>query len=1044
MSRASGGGGLLRVAVERPVTVLVTALLVVLFGALSVADLPIQLTPDVSVPTLTVRTAWPGAAPSEIEAEILEQQEEALKDVPGLVAMTAEARTGQGTVTLELTVGTDIDDALVRVSNRLTQVGNYPEAANDPVVQTADSTGPPLAVIAVRSPRGDPVAGYRTWLEDRVLPELLRIEGVGDVRLIGGRDRVVAVDFDPRALASRNLRVGQLVVRVRSELRAISGGEVTLGRRRLQVRTMAVDATPEQLEAIVIGAGPDGTPIRLGDVGRASISLRDAPGVAMSDDRPSLVMLLSREAGSNVLEVTERIRETVTRLDRDVFAPESLRIEVISDQVDYIRGALSLVQQNLLIGAALAALALLIFLRSFGSSAIVSVSIPVCVFGTLLGMTLLGRSINVVSLAGITFAIGMVLDNSIVSLESIDTWRSRVGDAKEAAFQGVREVWGALLASTATTAAVFVPVIAWEGEVGQLLRDVAVAVSFAILTSLWVSTWVIPSLATRLRPKPPSVGRGLAVRARGAVGAMARKLSGSIVGSAAVVLLAVGVSVGLSVALLPPLEYLPSGNRNLLFGILTPPPGTSVEELDRVARQVQTRIARETGRDGVPAIDRSFFVGSPDRLFAGAVARDPSQVRELLGWLRGVQGAIPGFFSFTNQASLFGRIGGGRAIEVNLTGADLQQLAGVGGRMMGAVREALPGAQVRPDPSLDPGTPELHVVPRRREAAALGMATDELGLTVDALIDGAVVGELTPAGETSLDVLVRAVREDGVRLEDPDALGSAPVVTPTQQIVPLAALARLSEELGPTVIRRIERRRGITLIVSPPESIPLERAMEVLETEVLTPMRSQLPAGVDVEVSGSAGDLEEARTDFAGVLLLALVLSYLLMAALFEDFLAPVVVLVTVPLAAAGGLMALRAVDAWLAPQSLDLMTAVGFLILIGVVVNNAILVVDGAIARLREGDALATAVGASVEGRVRPILMTTATSLAGLLPMVLVPGDGSELYRGVGAIVLGGLALSTVLTLVVVPCFFGLVWRVRALVAPRAPASEAASQAAE
>ncbi len=497
----------MRIAVDRPVTVMVTAILVVVFGALSIADLPIQLTPDISVPTLTVRTGWPGSSPTEVETEILEPQEDALKDVPGLIEMTGEARSDQGSLALEFAVGTDIDDALVRVSNRLTEVGGYPEAADEPSVQTADSTGPPIAVIAVRSPRGEPVDAYRTWLEDRILPELQRIEGVGDARLLGGRDRVLVVDFDPAALASRGVRVAQLIDRVRSELRDVSGGDMTLGRHRLLVRTMAVDATPEQLDDIVIAAGPDGTPIRVRDVGASSLTLREPAGVAMSDDRPSLVLLVDREAGSNVLEVTERIRAAVERLDREVFAPEALRIEVISDQVDYIEGALHLVEQNLLIGAFLAALVLLVFLRSFGASAIISISIPVCVFGTLLGMTLLGRTINVVSLAGITFAIGMVVDNSIVSLENIDNWRGRVSDPKEAAFQGVREVWGAILASTATTAAVFVPVIAWQGEVGQILRDVAVAVSFAILTSLWVSVWVIPSLATRLRSKSSTEAR---------------------------------------------------------------------------------------------------------------------------------------------------------------------------------------------------------------------------------------------------------------------------------------------------------------------------------------------------------------------------------------------------------------------------------------------------------------------------------------------------------------------------------------------------------
>ncbi|HJL17124.1 MAG TPA: efflux RND transporter permease subunit [Sandaracinaceae bacterium LLY-WYZ-13_1] len=1026
-------GGLLRVAVERPVTVVVTAVLVVLFGALSVLGLPIQLTPDIAVPQLTVRTDWPGASPTEVESEILEPQEDVLESVPGLVRMEGQARPDQATLTLEFAVGTDIEEALVRVTNRLTQVGDYPDAAQEPEVDTADGAGPPLAVIAIRSPTGEPVAAYRTWVDQNVLPELQRVPGIGEIRHIGGRDTVFLVEFDPRELAARGIAVPALAARLRTELADVSAGDVTLGRRRLLVRTMAVDPEPARLEDVVLRSGPDGTPVRLGDVARVSLGLRDATGVAMSDDRPSMVLLLDREAGTNVLEVTERIRERVAELDRERFQPEGLRIEVLSDQVDYIQGALDLVQQNLLIGAGLAVIVLFLFLRSFGASAIVSLAIPISVFGTALGMTLLGRSVNVVSLAGITFAIGMVLDNSIVSLESIDTWRRRVGDPKEAAFRGIREVWGALIASTATTAAVFVPVITWEGEVGQLLRDVAVAISFAVLTSLVVSVWVIPGLAglaLKASPTDAPSAPSLARRATDAVGRAVSWLIGARWRSALVVVGAVSACVAFAWAMLPPIEYLPKGNRNLVFGILVPPPGTSVEELERVGERVQTRVAAQTGDDVEegPAIRRSFFVGGPERIFAGAVARDPERVDEMLGWLRRLQGEIPGYISFATQASLFGRAGGGRSIEVDLTGSDLGTLTRVGGAMFGRLQEAIPGAQIRPQPSLDPGAPELRAYPRRGEAAPLGVTTSDLGLTVDALVDGAIIGELGPEGEPQLDVVVRAVREGGERLDDPEDLRTAPVVTPGGEVVPLTVLAELREELGPTVIRRLERRRALTLAVAPPDEIPLETALARIEDEVIAPMRADgsLPGSVRVEYSGTAGDLEIAQGQFANVLLLALIISYLLMSALFEDFLAPIVVLVTLPLAAAGGVGALRLVDATLAAQPLDLMTALGFLILIGVVVNNAILVVDGALARLREGAALDDAVQGAVEARVRPILMTTLTSLAGLTPMVVLPGSGSELYRGVGAVVLGGLLLSTALTLFVVPSFFSLVWRVR------------------
>ena len=1037
-----GAQGLLATTIARPVTVMVGVILVAVFGALSVVGLPIQLTPDVTRPIMTIGTSWPGAAPTEIESEILEPQEDALEDVDGLVEMTSTASQGSGNVTLEFEVGTDIDEALVRVSNRLAQVGTYPEAANEPVVGTSDATGPPLAVITIRVPlepdgsvpEATPAA-YRTWLEQEILPELERIPGVGGVRHIGGRDAEVHVDFDAGALAARGLSVASLAASVRSELRDRSGGDLRIGKRSFVVRTPLVPEDVAELERIVIGAGPDGVPIRLADVGRVRNGLREARGVAFSDDRPSMVLLLTREAGTNVLEVTREVRDRVETLNTERFAPEGLEIEVISDQTHYIEGALELVQQNLLMGALLAIFALVVFLRSFGAALVISVSIPVCVFGTALGMSLLGRSVNVVSLAGVTFAIGMVLDNSIVSLESIDTWRRRAKTAAAAALGGVREVWGAVLASTATTAAVFVPIVLWEGEVGQLLRDVAIAIALAVAFSLLVSVWVIPSLAARfLKPKPPregadpwSVRTGLRVKTW--IGARVRWLSGRTHRALAIVALAVAGSIALALTLLPPLEYLPRGNRNLVFGILVPPPGYAVEELEAIGERVQAQMAAESGEGGV--IARSFFVGSPDRVFAGCVAQDPDAVDAALAIVRRVQSGIPGVISFSNQASLFGGLGGGRSIEIDLSGSDLEVLTGLAGRMMGAVGETLEGAQTRPIPGLDPGAPELHVVPRREAAAGLRMAGDELGLTVDALVDGAIIGEVGPSGEPKLDVVLRGHPGDldANGYEEPQALLGAPVATPSGHVVPLAALATLEHALGPTQIRRIERRRAITLQVSPPDEIPLEVAIDRIEREVVAPLEQEgaIPSDVRVDLSGTAADLDVATGKLIEVLLLALLISFLLLAALFEDFLAPVVVLASVPLAAAGGVGGLRLVDAFLSPQPLDLMTALGFLILIGVVVNNAILVVDGAIARLREGASLQDAVPAAVEARVRPIFMTTVTSLAGLLPMVLFGGAGAELYRGVGAIVLGGLALSSLLTLFVVPSVFTLVWRLRA-----------------
>ncbi|MGB5267450.1 MAG: efflux RND transporter permease subunit [Polyangiales bacterium] len=1027
--------GLIWVAIQRPISVVVGIVLVILFGTLSVMDLPIQLTPDIATPTISVSTVWPGAAPLEIETEILEPQEEVLKNVQGLTRMESSASMNSGSITLEFEVDTDIEEALVRVTNNLSQVSSYPDSVREPTVETANSAGPPLAVVAIRDPKKGSVAAYRTWVEDEVLPEIDRIPGVAGIFFIGGQDTEVHVLFDAQALGARGLSVQDVADRVRSELRDLSGGDVTLGKRRYLVRTAIAPETPAALEEVVLGASSDGTPILLGDVATVKLALRKPVGVAFVQDRPAMVMLLSREAGTNVLEVTREVHEVIARLQREKFDREGLQIEILADQVEYIEGALDLVEQNLLLGAILAVIVLFLFLRTFGASAVVSIAIPVCAFATALGMQALGRTINVVSLAGITFAIGMVVDNSIVALESIDTWRTRAPNTKLAAYRGIRDVWGALIASTATTVAVFIPIVLWQGEVGELLRDVAVAIALAVSVSLVVSVLVIPSLAARLLSQGKTLDIGgltdFGRRFRARVTEQVRWLCSSTRRSLSTVTIAVVASLLVAWALLPPMEYLPTGNRNLVFGILIPPPGYSIEELDATGNRLQGEMARYTGveADGEANIRRSFFVGSPDRVFAGAVAENKEDVGRMLDLLRRVQSKIPGMISFATQASLFGRsIGGGRVVEIDIQGPDLQTLSEVGERLFGDLRTALPGAQIRPEPSLDPGAPELHVIPRRREAAQLQMGGAELGLVVDALIDGAIIGEYTPEGSPKLDVVMRAVTDGDRLLQDAPALLSAPVATPSGRTVPLGSLARIEERLGPSVIRHLERRRAITLNVSPPEDLALEDAIDTIRNDVIGNLEREgaVPADVQFGLSGAAGKLELAQKQFGNILLLALVICFLLIAALFEDFISPLAVLMSVPLAAAGGAGGLWLVNALLGKQPLDLMTALGFLILIGVVVNNAILVVDGSISRLRAGSSLREAVPLAVEARVRPIFMTTATSLAGLLPMVIFSGSGSELYRGVGAIVLGGLLLSTVFTLFVVPTAFTLLWKLR------------------
>ncbi len=1036
------GNSIIGWAIQRPVSVAVGVILVIMFGVLSLVGIPIQLTPDIAVPTVSVTTAWPGATPTEVEGEILEEQEEALKSLRGLVRMTSTARRGTGSITLELEVGTSLEEALVRTTNLLSQVPDYPENARQPVITTANSTGPPMVVMVIQSdPPGRQVEEYRTWVAENIVPRLERIRGVANIRLIAGRDREIHIDFDPAQLAARGVGVSDIARVVRAELRDISAGDIPSGKRRYVVRTQVTPQEAKSLEQTVIATEADGTPVLLGDVATVQIGLRKPEAIGLLNGSPSMAMLGYREAGSNVLEVTEEIHAEVAQLQSELLAPEGLSLRVVSDQTDYINGALDLVRNNLVLGGILAVIVLMLFLRSVGASAVVALSIPISVIGTSLIMALMGRTINIVSLAGMAFAVGMVVDNSIVVLENIDTWRTRERDVGRAALMGTNQVWGAILASTLTTAAVFIPIIAWQDEVGELLRDVAVAISTAVFVSLVVSVIVIPSFSARLLKsrmdakaaddsEPTTPGAAIAEEQRFLrVGHAVYWVARSRARAALVAVAGIGGAVLMSLALLPPMEYLPTGNRNIVFGLVIPPPGYSVEEMHTIGRFVNGTLAEHVGveKDGHPAISRTFFVGGPDQAFVGGVAEDPNQVPAMAALIRSVLRQLPDVIGFANQGSLFGRsLGGGRSIEIDITGADLVAMTQLGGRMMGALRAALPGAQIRPIPSLDAGAPELRVVPKRAQASQLGLTSADIGFLVDVYVDGAIIGELSVGGRNKRDVVLRG---QGIDIDSGRALAAAPAATPIGRVAPVGEFAAITETLGPTIIQRIERRRAITLQISPPESIAFEDAIDIVRNRVVADLAAQgaIPSDIRIDYSGNAGRLEQTKERFFWVLILAVIISFLLLSALFEDFVAPIAILVTVPLAAAGGIGGLRLVDATLGTQPLDMLTALGFVILIGVVVNNAILIVDGSLSRMRhQSMELAEAVASAVRWRVRPILMSAMTSLAGLLPLVLFPGSGSELYRGVGGIVLGGLALSTVLSLFLVPAVFTTLWSIR------------------
>ncbi|SFS16811.1 efflux RND transporter permease subunit [Yoonia litorea] len=1035
----------IRLAIERPTAVMAVVIMAVLFGALALTRIPVQLAPDVRKPVVVVQTSWPGAAPAEIEREIVNPQEDAFRGLEGLERMTSRSRSGQGSVSLEFAVGSDMGDVLLLVSNRLDRVGGYPAEAGEPTLNTSGSDDSPIAWVMVSAGEGNtrPLQEYGDFLEDEIKERLERIDGVSTVNVFGGVARELQIVINPEDLARYNLTIPAVVATLRSENISVSAGEVDEGKRRYIVRADGKLDTVEAIENVVLRSEGQGNTGILGrvlvsDIADVTFAYKENSAQLRFRGEPALAFNLIREQGANVISTMEEVKAVLTELEAGPIARENLVLEQIYDETIYIEAAIDLVVQNIWIGGLLAAIILLLFLRSPRATLVISLAIPVSIVATFVAMAATGRTLNVISLAGIAFAIGMIVDAAIVVLENIYRLREKGMSRREAAYHGARQVWGAILVSALTTVMVFIPILIMELEAGQLFRDIAVAISVSVLLSLVVAVTVIPALSSRLFadgetktlgiPVVDHIARGFSRMVMAYVKLTVRF---RVVGLIFVSAIATGAAAA-ALLFLPKLEYLPEGNRNLVFGLLIPPPGynlatteTIAERIEGVARPLWEAAPAPATEEGVPSLDSFFFVATPGNSFVGAAAVDSDRVGELIPVLSRPIFAEPGTFGFMTQPSLFGRgVGGGRTIELNITGNELEEILEVAGQAAGVVARLLPrseGHQFRPIPGLELGAPEVRLIPDRVRLADAGLTTQSLAATVDAYNDGIRVAEIS-VGNRRIDLTLKGDEtvQSALRTQD---IGSFPVVTPSGQIVPASELAEVRVTAGPTEIRHLERLRTVTLEVRPSDALPLEAAVELLENEVIAPLEEQgLPPGVRLSVSGTADQLSQTWNAIQINLIVALLIVYLVMAILFESFVLPLVVLISVPVAAAGGVGGLAVLNL-IGTQPLDMLTLLGFVILVGIVVNNAILIVHQSLYLLREeGLQPVDAIEEATRNRIRPIFMSTLTSVFGMLPLVIFPGAGSELYRGLGAVVVGGLSMSAFLTLLTVPPLLRLV----------------------
>ena len=1019
-------------SIRNPVSVTVGVILVVLFGLIGLNRLPVQLTPDVETPQITVSTTWTGATPYEIEKEVIDNQEEALKGLQGLTKMESASYNGYGEITLSFTLETDLDDALLRVSNKLNEVTDYPDTADRPKIEAAGAQSSPVIWMMLKtSPENtEHINRFRTFFEDNIRQRLERVKGVGSLFVFGGTENELHITIDPEKMARYKVTINQVSDAVRRANRDVSAGILGIDRKNYRIRTTSQFQTPaDALEVVIFDDGINRVHLR--DVAESSAGHHKEDVAVLHNGIDVITIGVRREKGANVLAMTERLQEEVNRLNATILADNDLFIHWVYDQRPYINTAIWLVKQNILIGGILAMCVLLLFLRSFTATLTTALAIPISAIGTFIFLWLMDRNLNVVSLAGLSFAVGMLVDNAIVVLENIDRHRKMGKNAFDAAYDGTREVWGAILASTATTVAVFLPVIFMQEEAGQLFRDIAIAITFAILISLFVSISVIPATMHRFyrrrKERPPTrlqksvVGPLLA----GFIMRLSSLCLRNTFTRLATVALFTSLSLGLTYWLMPSAEYLPQGNRNLILNILIPPPGYSVDKMKEMGREIHRQAEpyfKEDGRDGIPRINQIFYVGADRVNLFGGISIHETRAGELMPLFNRIIHSFPGMFGVSIQAGIFEQgLGEGRNIDVNISGESIDRIIEAAGTLFGMISGRIPDGQIRPIPSLETSYPEVRIVPNKEKLAANGLSEEDLGIYADILMDGRKVDDYRPEGTKQVDLVLKGRDRD---FASPEDILDATIVNNHGGLIRLGDVARLEYGSGMPQINHLERIRTISLQVTPPLTLPLQRAMEIIETDIVGSLKE---AGrlddVQVRIGGNADKLVETGRALRWNLLLALLITYLLMSALFENFLYPLIILFTVPLAAAGGFIGLRLVNALIAPQAFDILAMLGFIILIGTVVNNAILVVHQSLNNVRYNNlAGVDAVSDAIRTRIRPIFMSATTSLLALSPLVLSTGSGSELYRGLGSILLGGLAVSTMFTLFVIPSLLAFV----------------------
>ena len=1089
---------LIRLATERRVTIAMVTIALVLFGLIGLSRLKVNLLPDLSYPTLTVRTEYVGAAPAEIENLISEPLEETLGVVKNLTRIRSVSRTGQSDVILEFAWGTDMDTASMDVREKLELI-QLPLEVKKPLLLRFDPSTEPVLRLALDT--GDTAADQaaltelRRYAEEDLKKRLEPIEGVAAVKVSGGLEDEIQVEIDQNRLKQLNLDVNLVIQRLRSENINISSGRLDEASQRYLVRTINQFGTLAEMGEMIVSAA--GVPVKLKDVATITQGHKERQAIIRSDGREAVEIAVYKEGDANTVSVAESVIKGLERLKDEL--PEGAKLTTVDDQSLFIKSSIREVVDAAVIGGLLSILVIFLFLGEAWATVVIALSLPVSIIATFFFMQQFGIGLNVMSLGGIALATGMVVDNAIVVLENVRRLRDQGLGVIEAAVKGTSEVGMAITASTFTHIAVFLPLVFVEGIAGQLFGDQALTVTFAMIISLFVAVTLIPMLASLgekrttmsyEHPQPatgprhwlmgnrPRLDRGRflllplwAVLAllRGLMFALGKLLFGIVfvlrrlfrllgrlfgvvlqpmarftmgffdaslrvydrllpfsLRNPALVLGIALASLLLALSLVPRLgmELIPEFAQGRLQVDLKLPVGTPLARTDALVSGLYQHS------ESVDGIDHVFATaGTGARLDA-----NPTESGENIGkllltlaphtprsaepgiveGLRAYTDALPGTEAKFSRPQLFSF---DTPLEVEITGYDLDQLKQASERVTARMRQEDIFADVKN--SQEQGAPEVRIYFDQEKIASLGLTTRQVADQVVQKVRGEVATRYS-FRDRKIDVLVRATEPDR---DSVDAVRRLIVNPGSPTPVPLDSVARVEITEGPAEIRRIDQER--VAVISASLRGDLGAAVKVAQAIV---DENLLPPGTTARVAGQSEDLDQSFRSLLLALGLAVFMVYLVMASQFESLLHPFLILFTIPLALVGAIFSL-----WITGTTLSIIVFIGLIMLVGIVVSNAIVLIDRVNQLRAHGMEKRQALAEGARTRLRPIIMTTITTLFGFLPMALGLGDGAELRQPLAITVIGGLIFSTLLTLVVIPVLYDVVDRRKVYQQPRA-----------